>query len=41
MMSIIFSLFNMNIITLFVSIVISIWFWVFSIYGMMAYFLGW
>ncbi len=34
MMSIIFSLFNMNIITLFVSIVISIWFWVFSIYGM-------
>ena len=31
----------MNIITLFVAIVLSIWFWVFSIYGMMDYFLGW
>jgi hypothetical protein len=30
----------MNIITLFVSIILSIWFWVFSIYGMMVYFLG-
>jgi hypothetical protein len=30
----------MNIITLFVAIILSIWFWVFSIYGMMVYFLG-
>jgi hypothetical protein len=28
----------MNIITLFVSIVFSIWFWVFSLYGMICYF---
>ena len=31
----------MNPITLFVGIVLSIWFWMFSIYGMMVYFLGW
>lgn len=31
----------MNPITLFVSIVLSIWFWMFSIYGMGVYFLGW
>jgi hypothetical protein len=31
----------MNIIALFVGIVLSIWTWVFSIYGMGVYFLGW
>ncbi len=31
----------MNIITLFVSIIFTIWIWVFSIYGMGVYFLGW
>ena len=31
----------MNIITLFIGIALSIWVWVFSIYGMMVYFLGW
>jgi hypothetical protein len=31
----------MNPITLFVAIVLSIWFWGFSIYGMGVYFLGW
>ena len=31
----------MNIITLFVGIALSIWCWMFSIYGMGVYFLGW
>lgn len=30
----------MNIITLFISIVFSIWIWGFAIYGMIVYFLG-